>query len=1063
MARKNTTKYTKFLAASFLQACRSLHRVTKNRSKKMLVLSMSGLVIIAGIVSIIATSSPAQAIISSKYTTKETCAAAGGTWKVYATSPYPQEGCDIDPLDSMTPEDRAKLYTNYRVSLKCMDSMKGSIKTVAGNSGATEPSQGDKNRPGGTSGWDYEWFSDYGTSNGYVYSAGKQDCYQIMQSMISLAGFEDGKSLLRAMGYTYDDGVPQWKGTDDTNTRRDKFSSAIKNKIGDPDKLNDQSSLYVLYLNGFTNSAMGTCSATKKIAYDKGDATQKKWADDGGVHDGVTWTKVNIVEGSGENASPVTYIYTYNATTSTAGEGGTAQSTNYGTIYSGIQQYYPGLSWASGYKCSEFPKLINDTAQPYANWLKLHNAAPGTSTDGQNGQSGGGEGDEKSSCAIGGVGWIICPTVNFLAGIADSAYAFLADNFLKVDIRVIQANGDNTTFTAWQQFLRFGNIFLIIAFIVIIYSQLTGGGLSNYTAKKMLPKIIVAAVLINLSFFICQAAVDLSNVLGYGLKNFLAGLAGHNNAISAGVDATGDGAAGWVGTAGLVLGAGAAGAAAAGGITLGLVALLGMLIAAVVSLFVIFFILVIRQVGIILLIILAPVAFAAYILPNTEQWFTKWRKAFIALLMVFPIIGVVFGASTLASDIMQQIYSKESGENLIGKIVAAGIMVIPLIVVPGLLKKSLDSLGSIGGKLSGLGGKLSGKAQAGVKNSKFAGYQKGLADKRKALIGAGAFKGSNRNPANWLRNARSGINRGLNNNDAFNTVTGGFGQQQAASGVSMAEKQEAEEIGMHQTLLKGKSADDWLAVMNDKKASTEKRAAAAGLLASSGSRSHQLAAIHAASKMASSGDSAAGAMQKQMLSQMGNRVPFALGDAARAEMMQGKYTGNIYEDLAKRASSHLTAEKAANLDIDELTELANISTGAKSAATDAINETVTNPSEQDALRNSVASSVSSRISEVEADDILKNSVAERDRVQYDRIRGAAPSASEVPSNQPTAKAQAEQRAAQAAQGTSGDTVFAVDHSGEVTRQSSPAPRSSSAPNPRDNGVAGHGDFMDSMK
>ena len=1048
MVRKNTTKYTKVLAASFLQACRSLHRVTKNRSKKMLVLSMSGLVIIAGIVSIIATSSPAQAIISSKYTTKETCAAAGGTWKVYATSPYPQEGCDIDPLDSMTPEDRAKLYTNYRVSLKCMDSMKGSIKTVAGNSGATEPSQGDKNRPGGTSGWDYEWFSDYGTSNGYVYSAGKQDCYQIMQSMISLAGFEDGKSLLRAMGYTYDDGVPQWKGTDDTNTRRDKFSSAIKNKIGDPDKLNDQSSLYVLYLNGFTNSAMGTCSATKKIAYDKGDATQKKWADDGGVHDGVTWTKVNIVEGSGENASPVTYIYTYNATTSTAGEGGTAQSTNYGTIYSGIQQFYPGLSWASGYKCSEFPKLINDTAQPYANWLKLHNAAPGTSTDGQNGQSGGGEGDEKSSCAIGGVGWIICPTVNFLAGIADSAYAFLADNFLKVDIRVIQANGDNTTFTAWQQFLRFGNIFLIIAFIVIIYSQLTGGGLSNYTAKKMLPKIIVAAVLINLSFFICQAAVDLSNVLGYGLKNFLAGLAGHNNAINAGADATGDGVAGWVGTAALVLGTGAVGAAAAGGITLALVALLGMLLAAVISLFVIFFILVVRQVGIILLIILAPVAFAAYILPNTEQWFTKWRKAFVALLMVFPIIGVVFGASTLASDVMQQIYSKESGENLIGKIIAAGIMVIPLIVVPGLLKKSLDSLGSIGGKLSGLGGKLSGKAQAGVKNSKFAGYQKGLADKRKALIGAGAFKGSNRNPANWIRNARSGINRGLNNNDAFNTVTGGFGQQKAAAGVSIAEAEEQKEIKDQQTLLKGQGAEGipdkngnlqggWIRGMNDPKASMAKRVAAAGLLAENGSRSQQLAAIHATSQMIQSSDPAerkAGmAMQKQMLSQMGSRVPFALGDSARAAMMKGEYNGNIYQDLADRAGTHLTADKLANMDIDELTELAHMANGQE--GTDGISSGAS-------LSDSQRQIINDRINEVEEDDILKTKVAERDRTQYDRIRGS---------------------------GASSTSEFEIPHepSGSPSGVDSPPPTApplaEPTTRPEDKGVPGHSDFMDSLK
>lgn len=935
MSRKNTIEHLRILPASFLQACRSLRGVTKNQSKKMIVLFVSGFVVIAGIVSLLTNASPAQALISDKYTTKEACAAAGGTWKVYTTSPYPQSGCDIDPLDSLTPEDRAKLYTNYHVGLKCIDSMKGTIRTVAGGGGATEPSQGDKNRPAGTTGWNYEWFSDYSTSVGYVYPAGKQDCYQVMQSMISVAGFDDGKSFLQAMGYSYNDGVPQWKGTDDTNTRRDKFTSAIKNKIGDPDKLNDQSSLYVLYLNAFTNSAMGSCSATKKIAYDKGDATQKKWADDGGVHDGVTWAKVSVVEGSGKDAKSVPYIYTYNATTSASGEAGTVESPNYGTIYGGVTQYYPGNDWTSGYNCSEFPKLISDTAVPYAQWLINHNAKQGTTTDGADGQGGAG-GDEKSSCAIGGIGWIICPTINFLAGIADSAYAFLADNFLRVDIRVIQANSDNTTFTAWQQFLKFGNIFLIIAFVVIIYSQLTGGGLSNYTAKKMLPKIIVAAVLINLSFFICQAAVDLSNVLGYGLKNFLAGLAGHSSTISYGADATGDGAAGWVGTAGLVLGAGAVGAAAAGGITLGLVALLGMLVAAVISLFVIFFILVIRQVGIILLIILAPVAFAAYILPNTEQWFTKWRKTFMALLMVFPIIGVVFGASTLASVVLQDIYSGAGGSgqdgNVIGKIIAAGVLVIPLIIVPGLLKKSLDSLGSIGGKLSGLGGKLSGKAQSGVKNSKFAGYQKGLADKRKALIGAGAYKGSNRNPANWLRNARSGINRGLNNNDAFNTATGGFGRQQAAAGVSMAEKQEAEEVGMHQTLMKGEGEETWLKIMNDSTKSKAERAAAAGLIMKSGSNKMQMRALESAHSLGSQNDSGAAAIQRQMLSDMKSK-PFGLGSASMAALREGTYgkadakgnTGPSFdEEFKNRLGDKLSADSLTGLDPDEMSRAAEL-------------------------------------------------------------------------------------------------------------------------------------------
>ena len=67
-------------------------------------------------------------------------------------------------------------------------------------------------------------------------------------------------------------------------------------------------------------------------------------------------------------------------------------------------------------------------------------------------------------------------------------------------------------------------------FLAIIISQLTGFGISNYGIKKMLPRLIIAAILVNLSIYICQIAVDLSNILGYGLR---AGLGGIGDGISA--------------------------------------------------------------------------------------------------------------------------------------------------------------------------------------------------------------------------------------------------------------------------------------------------------------------------------------------------------------------------------------------------------------------------------------------------------------------------------------------------------------------------------------------------
>ena len=132
---------------------------------------------------------------------------------------------------------------------------------------------------------------------------------------------------------------------------------------------------------------------------------------------------------------------------------------------------------------------------------------------------------------------------------------------------------------------------------------------------------------INLSFFICQAAGDLSNILGYSLKSLLANIVNSDAAI-------------------IVAGSAATGSRRCGGHR----AYHDLLHPGYPS-------------GVnVLLIVLAPFAFAAYLLPNTDQWFTKWRKTFVALLMVFPVIGVVYGASTLVSDVVGGLYTRTDNE-----------------------------------------------------------------------------------------------------------------------------------------------------------------------------------------------------------------------------------------------------------------------------------------------------------------------------------------------------------------------------------------------------------------
>ena len=54
--------------------------------------------------------------------------------------------------------------------------------------------------------------------------------------------------------------------------------------------------------------------------------------------------------------------------------------------------------------------------------------------------------------------------------------------------------------------------------LIVIFSYLTGIGINNYRIKQILPRLILTAILVNLSFIVCLLAVDASNILGSSLN-----------------------------------------------------------------------------------------------------------------------------------------------------------------------------------------------------------------------------------------------------------------------------------------------------------------------------------------------------------------------------------------------------------------------------------------------------------------------------------------------------------------------------------------------------------------
>lgn len=137
--------------------------------------------------------------------------------------------------------------------------------------------------------------------------------------------------------------------------------------------------------------------------------------------------------------------------------------------------------------------------------------------------------DTSAACnAGGGLGFILCPLMSMLSKVVDSVYGLL-DGVLSLPVSIFTGFKDasgkvtNPVKDAFNTFLPFANLLFAIVFLVIIYSEATGNGfgaMSNYSIKKTLPRLVIFAVLVNISFYVCAAAVDLSNILGSGMYDF---------------------------------------------------------------------------------------------------------------------------------------------------------------------------------------------------------------------------------------------------------------------------------------------------------------------------------------------------------------------------------------------------------------------------------------------------------------------------------------------------------------------------------------------------------------
>lgn len=338
------------------------------------------------------------------------------------------------------------------------------------------------------------------------------------------------------------------------------------------------------------------------------------------------------------------------------------------------------------------------------------------STEGNNSEN-----HEPATCTsqIGAIGWLICPTTGLLAKGIDALYGLIQG---LLDVKPLEMKGDSPIYQVWSYMRNIANICFIIFLLVIIYSQITGYGINNYGVKKSLPRLIVTAMVVNFSFLFCAIAVDISNILGNGLKDLLAGIA--ESAISSGTVDGSKTATGFYSLFSTVAagGAGLALSFAFPGGPLGLLlAFIPLIIGGIISVIVGLLVLGLRQALVIFLVSISPIAFVLYILPNTEKHFQKWKKTFSQMLFFYPMFSMLFGVSKLASMVLIT-----SATTPFGLMVGAAVQVLPLLLAAGLMKLSGSALSSISNVLNSLGNNISGRATKALSPIQEANRQKAI-------------------------------------------------------------------------------------------------------------------------------------------------------------------------------------------------------------------------------------------------------------------------------------------------------------------------------------------------
>ena len=294
------------------------------------------------------------------------------------------------------------------------------------------------------------------------------------------------------------------------------------------------------------------------------------------------------------------------------------------------------------------------------------------------------------------LGYFICPAINVAISFADGAWSIF-EFFLIND----PLDGSGTYYDSWTKVRDIANAILVVIFLGIVISQVSNIGISNYGIKKMLPRLVIVAVAINISYYLMQVIVDIANITGKSIDSIFSGFESYSGLKAAN---------GWSVLFDSILlsatVAGSVGVTLAAGAVLGWPAIIlflgAMIIPAIIGIIAGLLALQVRSMLIPILAIFSPVALVAWVLPNTQKLFDKWKSMFTGLVFLYPLASIYYGGLKFAASI-----TLTSGESIsIQRLMALAALFIGTFMVAVIAIKSNSIMGKIIGGIGGFANKL---------------------------------------------------------------------------------------------------------------------------------------------------------------------------------------------------------------------------------------------------------------------------------------------------------------------------------------------------------------------